>query len=92
MSNKRKLFLIQFTDCYEVWLAKSKDSLIEKYQNTSKLLTGLDFEEDRTECKEISLEDIFSIMDGDVDMPMIKSEYNRLIELDEDALFFTNFI
>ena len=92
MNNKRKLFLIQFTDCYEVWLAKSKDSLIEKYQNTSKLLTGLDFEEDSVECKEISLEGIFRIMDGDVDMSMIESDYNRLVELDEDVLFFTNFI
>ena len=92
MNNKRKLYLIQFEDCYEVWLAKSKDSLIEKYQSISRWLVGFDCEKDITECKEITLQDVISMMDGDVDTLMTESIYNILLKQNEDALFFTNFI
>ena len=94
MNTNRKLFLIQFDDCFEIWLAQSKETLIKEYQKTSRLITGLDFDDKSIICNEILLKDIVTVMGVDDGMSIIEveREYDRLSGLDKDTLLFTNFI
>lgn len=92
MKEKRKLFVIDFSGDYEVWLSTSKEELLKNYKET----TGIDILEEGGAIEEIEfkhLKDRFVFNeDKDSSLEVIKKEYIRLQDMDEDVMFFTNML
>ena len=90
MKEKRKLFVIDFSGDYEVWLSTSKEELLKNYKET----TGIDIFEDGGTIDEYPIEGLVERFkfEKSVTQEFLESEFNNLQNMDEDVMFFTNML
>ena len=89
MKEKRKLFVIDFSGDYEVWLSTSKEELAKNYKET----TGIDIFEDGGTIDEIKFKHLkYRFVFNEDEDSSLKKEYIRLQDMDEDVMFFTNML
>lgn len=89
MKEKRKLFVIDFSGDYEVWLSTSKEELLKNYKET----TGIDILEEGGTIEEIKFKHLkYRFVFNEDEDSSLKKEYIRLQDMDEDVMFFTNML